>query len=109
MLIHTNYLLSPKYLLSQNIYCLKISTVPKNTKNWRNGHLVGWSFQPTKCPLHRYFELQIYFTLKARVAFSTANTITPTSAKTAIPIVAIPTVESIRTATFTPIANTAFC
>ena len=39
----------------------------------------------------------------------TARTVTPTSANTAIHIVAIPKVARISTATFTPIANQMFC
>ena len=67
------------------------------------------AFILVEAPFKFYSFLTIYFTFKARVAFSTASTITPTSAKTAIPIVAIPTVDRISTATFIPIANTAFC
>ena len=48
------------------------------------------------------------YTFKARVAFSTANTITPTSANTANPIDATPKVANNSIAIFIPIANIAF-
>ncbi len=50
--------------------------------------------------------LQIY--RRARMAFSTASTVTPTSAKAASHIEAIPTAARMSTATFTEIANHTF-
>ena len=57
----------------------------------------------------RVFKSKVrYFTFKARMAFSTANTVTPTSANTAIHMVAHPKVANSKTAIFTPMAKPAF-
>ena len=49
-----------------------------------------------------------HLTFNALIALSTANTVTPTSAKTAIHIVPKPMVASNSTATLTPMANDTF-
>ena len=47
----------------------------------------------------------IFFTNNARIAFNTARIITPTSAKIASHILAIPTAPRIRQISFTPMAT----
>ena len=49
-----------------------------------------------------------FFTNNARIAFNTARIITPTSAKIAIHILAIPTAPRIRQISFTPMATEIF-
>ena len=51
----------------------------------------------------------IAFVCRLLIALSTASTITPTSANTAIPIVANPKKASSKTATLIRMANQAFC
>ena len=51
---------------------------------------------------------RIIYTRNARMALSTAKTVTPTSAKTAIHMVAIPKAANKSTAILTPMANHTF-
>lgn len=74
----------------------------------RAGHWV-------KCRYHRYIAQQYSVFLEfmktyfiARSAFSTAITVTPTSAKTASHMVATPNAARIRNSSFTPRANAMF-
>ena len=61
-----------------------------------------------KKALSRGLSLFHFFTRSARIAFSTASTITPTSAKMAAHMSAAPTATSTRQANFTASANTMF-
>ena len=87
-----------------SVVSLHYNTITKKQFIMRKNGKVDAGHYVTPCQAR----CDIIYAFSALMAFRTARTVTPTSAKTASHMVASPTTASSRTATFTPMAKTMF-